>query len=463
MSGGEAGEGRTDVTPEEEDAPGRLPFDLRVFLLALLAGLPGVGAALLLLWLGAYSPKLQWTGTIVLLPLWIGLAYALRERVVRPLQTLSNMLAAFREGDFSIRARGAGTRDPLALAFLELNALEEVLREQRLGAVEASALLQRVLSEIDVAVFAFDEDERLRLLNRAAERLLGRPEERVLGKRAEELRLDGVLRGAAPRTVELSHPGGTGRWEVRKSVVRQEGQRLTLMVLSDLSRALREEERQAWKRLVRVLGHEINNSLAPIKSISGSLRGLLRREDRPADRDEDLARGLEVISGRAESLSRFMEAYAQLARLPRPELGPVDVEEWVRHVVRLETRAEVRVRGGPEVSIRADRDQLEQALINLVGNAVDAAEETGGEVSVRWRLRDDHLHVVVEDEGPGLPETGNLFVPFYTTKPSGSGIGLVLSRQIVESHGGTLTLEDREDGSGARALMVLPRDPEDAG
>jgi PAS domain S-box-containing protein len=437
-------------------APRRLAHDTRILLLALLVGLPGVAVAAVLLLVGDIPARIQATLLVLLFGAWIGLAFALRERVVRPIQTLANVLGAFREGDFSIRVRGAGEGGALGLAYEELNGIESILRVQRLGAVEASALLQRVMAEIDVAVFAFDEEERLRLMNRAAERLLGRTEERAVGRTADELRLEEVLRGPAPRTVDLTHPGGTGPWEVRRSVARQEGQRLDLVVLSDLSRALREEEREAWKRLVRVLSHEINNSLAPIQSISGSLRQLRDRAVRPEDWEEDLARGLDVISGRAESLSRFMSAYARLARLPAPTPAPVDVESWVRQVARLETRLDVQVRPGPAVRIRADKDQLDQALINLVGNAADAAGETGGGVTIGWEVADGRLHVVVDDEGPGLPETGNLFVPFYTTKPGGSGIGLVLSRQIAEAHGGTLTLETRQDARGARARMTLP-------
>ncbi|MEX1257782.1 MAG: ATP-binding protein [Gemmatimonadota bacterium] len=436
--------------------PRRLNHDTRVLLLALLVGLPGVSVAAALLWFGDVGARAQGTIIVLLALTWIGLSFALRERVVRPIQTLANVLGAFREGDFSIRVRGAGEGGALGLAYEELNGIESILRVQRLGAVEASALLQRVMAEIDVAVFAFDEEGRLRLLNRAAERLLGRTEDRAIGMTAGELRLEEVLRGPAPRTVDLSHPGGTGPWEVRRSVARQEGQRLDLVVLSDLSRALREEEREAWKRLVRVLSHEINNSLAPIQSISGSLRQLRAKAVRPEDWEEDLAKGLEVISGRAESLGRFMSAYAKLARLPPPQPAPMDVESWVRQVARLETRLEVKIRPGPGVQIQADKDQLDQVLINLIGNAADAAMETGGTVEIGWEVTDGRLQLFVEDEGPGLPETANLFVPFYTTKPGGSGIGLVLSRQIVEAHGGALILEGREDARGARARVVLP-------
>ena len=437
----------------------RIPHDYRIVVLALLAGLPGVAISLVLLWIGPYSARLQWTVMVVLLGSWFGFTFALRQRVVRPLQTLSNMLAALREGDFSIRVRGAGSRGALAITYLEANALEEVLREQRLGAVEATALLRKVLEEVDLAVFAFDEDETLRLLNRAGEALLGQPSERVIGTPAAELRLEETLRGIAPRTLELNHAGGTGRWELRRTVVRQEGHPLRLIILSDLSRALREEERQAWKRIIRVLSHEINNSLAPIKSIAGSLQRLTRRGSLPPHLDEDVESGLNVISSRAESLGRFMASYAQLARLPEPHIGAVEVDALVRRIVAIETRMEVGVQPGPDLTVQADADQLEQLLINLVRNAVDATLETNGQVDLSWSVIGNRLHVVVADGGPGLPaDTGNLFVPFYTTKPGGSGIGLALCRQIAESHGGTLTLENSPRGTGARARLTIPLD-----
>ena len=457
----------TAPVPERRSASGerprrwaRLSHDRRLLLLALLAGVPGVALALGLLLLGDFSAKVQWTVTILLLGSWLAGIVTLREHVVRPLQTLSNMLAALREGDFSIRARVPveDARDPLSLAFQEVNALEDILREQRLGAVEATELLRKVQEEVDVAIFAFDEKERLRLLNRAGERLLGQPADRVTGRSAAELRLDDALRGVAPRTLELSHPGGTGRWELRRSVVRQEGLPLQLLVLSDLSRALREEERQMWKRIIRVLSHEINNSLAPIKSISGSLQSLVDRNPLPEPLEEDVERGLQVIQSRAEALGRFMATYAQLARLPQPELGDVEMAELAQRVAVLETRLPVEVLGGPPITLRADADQLEQALINLVRNAVDASMENGGAVTLAWSGRRDQVEIVVEDEGPGLADTSNLFVPFYTTKPGGSGIGLVLSRQIAEGHGGALELENRSGGRGARARLMLPAD-----
>jgi PAS domain S-box-containing protein len=413
---------------------------------------------MVLLWRDDYSHKAQWTLGLLLLASWLITALILRERVVRPLQTLSNMLAALREGDYSIRARGAERDDALGLAFLEANLLGETLRTQRLGAMEATALLRTVMADIDVAVFAFDDEERLRLVNSAGERLLGHVAERLLGRTAEQLGLADCLEGESPRTMDVTFPGGAGRWEVRRGSFRQNGRPHTLLVLADVTKTLREEELQAWRRLVRVLSHEINNSLAPIKSIAGSLQTLLDRANRPPDADDDIRRGLAVIGGRSEALIRFMSAYARLARLPAPQRTPLDVGAWIRRVASLETRLPVRIIGGPSVTIRADGDQLDQLLINLVRNAVDAALETGGGVCIRWIRQNGTVSIIVEDEGPGLPSSANLFVPFFTTKPQGSGIGLVLSRQIAEAHGGSLHLENRSSGRGCIATFRLTID-----
>jgi nitrogen fixation/metabolism regulation signal transduction histidine kinase len=424
--------------------------------MSLLSGLPATIVAMIFLWTGDYTAKVYWTLSVVIIGFWLGFSLAVREKVVFPLQTLSNLLAALREGDFSIRARGAIYDDALGDALLEVNSLGQTLREQRLGAMEATALLQTVMAEIDVAIFAFDKDQRLRLINRAGERLLRQPSERIIGRSAEDLGLADCLGGESIRTLQISFPGGSARWEIRRSAFRERGVPHQLLVLSDLSRALREEERQAWQRLVRVIGHELNNSLAPIKSIAGSLESLVSREPPPQDLKEDLQRGLSVISSRAAALGRFMDAYARLARLPQPKLHPVQLASLIRRVVELETRIQVILVEGPDFTIRADGDQLEQLLINLIRNAVDASMETGGKVFLGWMRSAGYIEILVEDEGPGLSNTSNLFVPFFTTKPGGSGIGLVLSRQIAEGHGGTLTLENRKTAPGCEARLRLP-------
>ena len=434
----------------------RFYYERRIFLLALVAGLPGSAVALILLWTKIEDPKIQWTLTVLIVGCWLGFAGAVRERVVFPLRTLSNLLAALQEGDFSVRARGAGIDDALGEVMQQVNAMSGTLREQRLGALEATTLLRKVMEEIEVAIFAFDSQQLLRLVNRAGEKLLAKPAERLMGRSAEELDLAECLGGEPARILQTTFPSGPGRWGMRRSMFREHGLPMQLLVIGDLTRPLREEELQAWQRLVRVLGHELNNSLTPIKSIAGSLESLVSRDSLPADWQEDMRRGLAVISSRSESLSRFIGAYARLAKLPRPTLAPLDVAPWVERVVGLETRLQVDVQPGPEVVIHGDADQLEQVLINLLRNAADAALETGGGVRVGWRKNATYIEVKIEDDGPGLSNTSNLFVPFFTTKPGGSGIGLVLSRQIAEAHGGALTLENRRTGSGCEARLRLP-------
>jgi two-component system, NtrC family, nitrogen regulation sensor histidine kinase NtrY len=433
-----------------------LLYERRILLLALAAGLGGTGVALILLWVGGYSSRLQWTLTILMVIAWLSFAFAAQSRVVFPLRTLSNLLAALREGDFSIRARGANRDDALGEVLREVNALGDTLHRQRLGALEATALLRKVMEEIDVSVFAFDGSGCLRLLNRAGERILNRAEEQSLGRTAAELGLSECLQGETPRIAQIAFPGKSGRWEIHRGSFREGGLPHQLLVITDLSRALREEERQAWQRLIRVLGHELNNSLAPIKSVAENLGSILGRKERPHDWQEDMRSGLGVIAARTDGLARFMNAYARLAKLPPPVFQPVDVGSWIHRVTGLEPRLHVELNSGPAVNIHADPDQLDQLLINLLRNAVDAALETGGGVRVGWERSNGYVEVWVQDDGPGIPNPTNLFVPFFTTKASGSGIGLVLSRQIAEAHGGTLTLENRQTRRGCEARLRLP-------
>ena len=445
------------VVPEQRTG-GRRPmrFEVRMLLFALLTGFPAVVVAIILLWSGNHSSPTRWTLATLIVAFWLGAAFTLRARLIYPLQTLSNLLAALREEDYSLRARGARPDDALGEVIVEVNALSEALHGRRLGALEATALLTKVMEEIDVAVFTFDSQHCLRLMNRAGERLLGQPSERVLGVTAERLGLSECLAGEPARILTVSFPGGAGRWAMRRSVFRESGMPHELLVLTDLSRPLREEERQAWRRLIRVIGHELNNSLAPIKSMAGTLEMMLGRQPRAADWEDDMRRGLEVIGARSAALSRFLEAYSRLARLPRPKPQTVDPGAVLRRVVGLETRIAIALEPGPEMTVQADPDQLEQLLINVLRNAVDAALETSGGVAVSWAHIADHLEVSIRDEGPGLSNTANLFVPFFTTKPTGSGIGLVLSQQIAEAHGGSLTLENRKDRPGCEARLRLP-------
>jgi two-component system nitrogen regulation sensor histidine kinase NtrY len=444
----------------------RLSHDQFVFLYALLAGLPAVAVAAYFLWLDdpAPTPKIQWTFSLLIVGFWLGFAAATRNRVVRPLQTMANLLSALREGDFAVRARGARRDEALGDVMWEINTLSRTLQDQRLSALEATALLRTVMEEINIAIFAFDSDRKLRLANQAAQLLLDKPAERILGHDAAEIGLADCLDGEPARLLHVTFPGGSGRWGMRRSQFREGGRPHHLVVIADLSRTLREEELLAWQRLVRVLGHELNNSLAPIKSIAGSLSSLLRSPKRASDWEDDMRSGLDIIASRSESLGRFMQAYARLARLPAPTVAPCELTALVHRVVGLERRLPVRVLGGPTLTLACDAAQIEQVLINLVKNAVEAALEQRAEgqadatVRVSWRKLPPTgpVEIFVEDDGPGIAQTTNLFVPFFTTKPEGSGIGLVLCRQIAENHGGSLTLANRSGDTGCLATLRLP-------
>jgi len=439
----------------------RLRFQNRILLLVLVAAGPAWLTATLFLWSWDVNVPLRWSLFVLLTVFALGGAIAVQRRVVHPLHSLANLLEALREGDYSLRGRTSDREDAMGEVMVELNFLSQMLYDQRLESLEAGVLLQKVIAEVDIAVFAFDAARRLRVVNRAGEILLGATEAQLQGRSAAELGLAAMLDERSGRIVGHVFPGGAGRWEIRRRSFREGGRPHELLVISDLSRALRDEERQAWRRLVRVMGHELNSSLAPIKSMAGTLRKLVDRQPPPPDWRDDARAGLTIIHDRTEALGRFMGAYARLARLPPPARRTVEFAALARRAVSLHGDS-VSLVPGPDVRLDVDADQIEQVLINLIKNAVEAAGDRGG-VRMHWSKVENELQIEIEDDGPGLARTDNLWVPFFTTKQGGTGIGLVLSREIVENHRGQIALENRSGASGCIARVRLPLNARESG
>jgi nitrogen fixation/metabolism regulation signal transduction histidine kinase len=442
----------TDATPPRRR--GQMPrFEQRVLYGTLLASLPALLALVGVLQFGRPSASMAWLLLGVVVVATMVLVRWQFRRVVFPLYTLSGLIEALREGDYSLRGvQGSVLGDIVH----DINTLAERLQKERFEFEESAHLLGKTLATLDSAVFVFDEDARLRLLNPAGQRLLDAERHRLFGRTATELGLAALLEGASAQVVTQAFPGRSGRFDVRHAALRSGGRGGRLLVVADVGRVLREEERQAWQRLLRVLGHEVNNSLAPIQSMAGTLATLAAREPLPDDWREDFRSGLDVIGNRAGALARFLAGYTRLARLPPPRLDAVDLPALLHKVARLEQRVPVRLEDGEPLVVRADADQLEQALINLLRNAVEASQPQHGNVRVRWRRDHDRALIEIEDDGLGPPPSDNLFVPFFTTKPGGSGIGLALVRQIAEAHDGSVALLSREDGHGAVARLWLP-------
>jgi two-component system nitrogen regulation sensor histidine kinase NtrY len=435
-------------------APRVRNLEASLFRLVLIGGAPAVGIALYLVWTRPLIPELRLTLSGFVLAVWLVCAFSARQSVRDALNVVANLLGALREGDYSIRGLKTRSDSSMALVMREVNDLGSTLQRQRIEALESTALLTHVTEEIAVAVFAFDPAGKVLLVNKAGERLLGAAREKLVGMAASTLGFDEYLIGESRRLSERTFGGRLGRYEIWRAVFYREGRPHQLVVMTDLSQALRDEEQAAWQRIVRVLSHEINNSLTPIKSIAHSVNRMIDRTP-PFPGQDEVQHGLSLIEERSGALGRFLRAYAQLAQLPKPRPKTLEISSVVRRIVELEERLRVVIRTSPEIPLEADSDQVEQLLINLVRNAVDAALETGGGVTIGWARAGQWLELTVEDEGKGLPDTSNLFVPFFTTKPQGSGIGLALSRQIAEAHGGSIALENRVP-AGCKAIVRLP-------
>ncbi len=437
----------------------RWPYERRILAWLLLLASPGLllSAVILLvvdapasIWLFAWLP---------LVGLCIVLAIAVRNKAGYPLRTLANLIEALRQEDYALRGVTGSPPGALYELITEINHLGEDLRDKRFADIESGLLLGKIVEELDTAVLAFDDADRLTMINSSGAAIFAASAADLVGRHAGRMGLLPFLEFTEPQVEQCTFPGKQGRFRIQASRYRQGGVPQKLLVLTDLSLTLRQEERLAWQRLIRVIGHELNNSLAPIQSMAESLASMLEQQHRPPDWDSDAREGLGVIRNRANALSQFMGSYAELARLPAPNKAPVRLGELLARVAALDSGWPVELDAGSEMEISVDAAQLEQLLINLIKNAGEANEAAGSKDAVRlsWRETQAGVEIDVVDSGTGLPDSGNLFTPFFTTKDGGSGVGLLLGRQIAEAHGGSLQVNNRSDNqNGCVARVSLP-------
>jgi two-component system, NtrC family, nitrogen regulation sensor histidine kinase NtrY len=428
--------------------------DLRLFLLALSCLVP---VASLLLWLSLEStlPGSVKVAIAVVCAAWIVIVSgAVRGELLRHVRTLSNLVESIRTQDFSMKGAGARESGELAELYQQVNSLTDDLKSSRQAEQELLSVLDKVVSQINVAIVVCDSHDRIRLVNQLAGALLKSSSEELLGASIADTALAPFLGTTEPRLIDHRFPGAEGRWQITQQHYRHQGQVSRILFIADLRQVLAEEEIAAWQRLIRVIGHEVNNSLTPISSLCQTLTSMLARPD-SAEHAADLREGLGVIAERAKGLQGFISVYARLARLPEPNKVLFPAGDLARKLQVIFAGEPLEIAPFPAVSVFGDPVHLEQALINLIKNALEASP-AAAPVHLSCHADEGRCEFHIVDSGSGLGNPANLFVPFYTTKSGGGGIGLVLCRQIAARHAGRVSLENRLDAPGAIAKLILP-------
>lgn len=446
--------------------PQRRPFEAQLTRISLVASIP---LLLLLLWVMVYARVSIW---LTLLTALLGSLtivysyYSIHQKLVYQFRSISNLLGAMIQGDYTLRARsdqGSGALEELVVA---INGLANRLSQQRWESVESQLLVRTIIDHIDVAIIALSERNEIRFINPAAKKLLGLDQNQSEMQLLQQLECVQSIPSGCSQVVELSLGYQKGRFNVHVEEFRESGLQHQLLFITDVRTLLRSEERKAWQSLVRVISHEINNSLSPIASISQTLQRLVLRqaenlldEQTPSsDTRKNLIDGLTIINERANGLRQFVDSYKQLAKLPEPQKQQVWFRELIDKACLLFSGHSIAIDTEADASIYIDPLQFQQVLINLIKNAIEAMAQVNpsGRITISWEVNTSVFKLCICDQGSGISNLDNLFVPFYSTKKQGSGIGLVLSRQIIEAHSGHLTIANRTNSVGCCAKIEIP-------
>ena len=446
--------------PSNKPPSHNIATDWRIFFIVLTSVVPALGLLVYII----FKNELSTTTVVILFFIccaWVALvASNVREKLVHHIRTMSNLIEAIRAEDYSLKGSRAREPGELAELYQQINALNAKLKNARQSETELQNLLETVVNQINVAIVACDSDGYITLANRLTCKLLNKKPEFLLNVALQDtalndLPLDKLDKGEQSQLLEHRFPGADGRWQIHQSYYRHQGKPGRILFITDLKQVLSVEEINAWQRLIRVIGHEVNNSLTPITSICQTLEKILSLP--PEQRsEEDIASGLNVIAERAKGLKEFISVYARIARLPEPQKEIISVEALLSKLQRIFTDQPVTFTPAPTIKLFGDPVHLEQVLINLIKNAVEASKNHSESVTVQVTTDSENCQFIIVDNGIGISNTANLFVPFYTTKPQGAGIGLTLCRQIAAKHNGMVNLENRPDKLGAVATLTLP-------
>ena len=435
-----------------------LPLQEKLFLLGITPSLP-----LIVLFFYIYNVTtpsrefLAMLGFVYLL--WVSMHFwVIRRTCHEPFHILANQVRSIHQGDYTQRLISYSKNHAIGFLHDEINTLADELQNNRLSTIESNRRFQYLIDQLEIGVISFDEKWTTTLVNHHLARHFNQNPTQLNGKSCNELGLEGLREASSGRTIWITFPKKSSRYVIHANDFRDDGRPQHLFLLTDVNTQLREEERLAWQRLIRVLGHELNNSLTPIISLSNSLKTRIQRGLIEENTKESIE-ALEVISKRAEGMNRFVNDYSKLAKLPKPNRQSLKLSEQLNRVKQLLSLPALTIHSSGDVTIMADPDQIEHLFINVLKNADQAINQTDGKIELHWKRESTDVVVTIDDNGPGIEKLDNLFVPFFSTKPGGSGIGLVLSRQIAEANGGALDLVNREQG-GCRVIMRLPVDTE---
>jgi nitrogen fixation/metabolism regulation signal transduction histidine kinase len=435
--------------------------DWRIFFIVLVSAVPTISLLAYIIVTDNLSLGLSFLLLAVCCSWVLIVASNVREKLIHHVRTMSNLIEAIRAEDYSLKSSRAREPGELAELYQQINALNTKLKGARQSETELQNLLETVVNQINVAIVACDSDGYITLANRLACKLLNKKADFLINVALNdtalaEIPFEKFSKDKDSQLLEHRFPGADGRWQIHQSYYRHQGKPGRILFITDLKQVLSEEEITAWQRLIRVIGHEVNNSLTPITSICQTLEKLLSLPQEQRN-EEDIRGGLSVIAERAKGLKEFISVYARIARLPEPQKIVLQTSDLIKKLQRFFSDQAVIFSEVPHnIKLFGDPVHLEQVLINLVKNAVEASQNTESPVEVDIRIKDHRCEFVIKDCGVGISNVANLFVPFYTTKAQGAGIGLTLCRQIAAKHNGQVSLENREDSKGAIAKLILP-------